>query len=246
MNIDCPNCSTKFSLDAALLGPLGRRVKCSVCGHQWYAQPGDAAPDVPSGGPAPAFAGGYGTAAADDFASVLGDTETTEEAPRSRSRSRPAEPRKRGRGTLAAALVAAGLLIGALIAVAAAARDQIVALWPPSLQFYSSFGIPVDTSGLDDLVGAGLEFADLQTEISGAADRPELIISGFIENTSDQPRIVPTLRVILTDQDGTVLMEESFSAGRDEPLPPGAAEPFEVGLVDWPAAAVGVEVTVAQ
>lgn len=44
MIISCPSCETSFKVDAASLGPTGRRVRCSKCGHVWHAEPdaGDA------------------------------------------------------------------------------------------------------------------------------------------------------------------------------------------------------------
>ena len=39
MIISCPSCETSFKVDAASLGPAGRRVRCSKCGHVWHAEP---------------------------------------------------------------------------------------------------------------------------------------------------------------------------------------------------------------
>lgn len=39
MILTCPNCQTQFAIDAALLSPKGRKVKCSRCKHDWYEQP---------------------------------------------------------------------------------------------------------------------------------------------------------------------------------------------------------------
>ena len=35
MIVSCPACATRFSLDASLLGPNGRNVRCAKCGHRW-------------------------------------------------------------------------------------------------------------------------------------------------------------------------------------------------------------------
>jgi len=42
MYIICPNCQTNFIIDASMLMPNGRKVKCSKCRHIWYKE----APDI--------------------------------------------------------------------------------------------------------------------------------------------------------------------------------------------------------
>lgn len=42
MIISCPNCSTRFAIDADKLSPDGRRVKCGNCAHVWF----ESAPDL--------------------------------------------------------------------------------------------------------------------------------------------------------------------------------------------------------
>jgi predicted Zn finger-like uncharacterized protein len=37
--VSCPACATRFSLDASLLGPNGRNVRCAKCGHRWRQDP---------------------------------------------------------------------------------------------------------------------------------------------------------------------------------------------------------------
>lgn len=36
MQINCPNCSTKFSVPDKALGDKGRTLKCAKCGHKWF------------------------------------------------------------------------------------------------------------------------------------------------------------------------------------------------------------------
>lgn len=44
MDITCPNCATLFSVPEGAIGPNGRRLKCSQCGHLWRQMPPSAAP----------------------------------------------------------------------------------------------------------------------------------------------------------------------------------------------------------
>ena len=39
MIISCPNCSTTYKVDNAILGPQGKSVQCSNCGKQWHQLP---------------------------------------------------------------------------------------------------------------------------------------------------------------------------------------------------------------
>jgi predicted Zn finger-like uncharacterized protein len=42
MLIVCPNCASEYRLEAAQIGPGGRRVRCSTCQNDWFARPEDA------------------------------------------------------------------------------------------------------------------------------------------------------------------------------------------------------------
>ena len=48
MILSCPDCSTRFAIDADKLGPDGRRVKCGKCAHVWFesAPVADAEPEA--------------------------------------------------------------------------------------------------------------------------------------------------------------------------------------------------------
>jgi predicted Zn finger-like uncharacterized protein len=61
MIISCPSCQAQFRLGSARLGPEGKKVRCSKCGHVWHAvpemspgpggQPGEAAVAPENSGP---------------------------------------------------------------------------------------------------------------------------------------------------------------------------------------------------
>tara|TARA_B100001094_G_scaffold296850_1_gene319391 strand:- start:110 stop:1141 length:1032 start_codon:yes stop_codon:yes gene_type:complete len=48
MIISCPNCSTTYKVDNAILGPQGKSVQCSNCGQQWHQLPVKPAPAKPA------------------------------------------------------------------------------------------------------------------------------------------------------------------------------------------------------
>jgi predicted Zn finger-like uncharacterized protein len=51
MLIVCPNCASEYRLEAAQLGPAGRRVRCSTCQSDWFAKPEDGAAPAQAGAP---------------------------------------------------------------------------------------------------------------------------------------------------------------------------------------------------
>ena len=51
MNLTCPSCGATFRVDAAQLGPAGRRVRCGDCSHTWRQK---AAGEKPAPAPEPA------------------------------------------------------------------------------------------------------------------------------------------------------------------------------------------------
>lgn len=58
MDLNCPSCTTHFSVPDGAIGPKGRKLKCSQCGHTWRQMPPDAdgsAADAAIAAPAPAL-----------------------------------------------------------------------------------------------------------------------------------------------------------------------------------------------
>ena len=64
MIITCPNCTTRYSVDPSALGPTGKAVKCSNCGHQWVQprvqEPARERSFAPPPPPPPAYGAPYG------------------------------------------------------------------------------------------------------------------------------------------------------------------------------------------
>lgn len=112
MQLTCPSCGTRYRLDAASLGPEGRVVRCSRCGHSWLARAPEERPEA--------------------AAAELAAPEAA--APTSSRRARRAGP---GIAGWLALLVA----VGGVLAGGALARDRIVAAWPPAARLYQLVGL---------------------------------------------------------------------------------------------------------
>src|SRR5690606_21007553 len=41
MIITCEQCNARYLLASFLLGVAGRKVRCGVCGHEWFQEPVD-------------------------------------------------------------------------------------------------------------------------------------------------------------------------------------------------------------
>src|SRR5690606_22896527 len=124
MILICENCDTRFLLSASQLGPEGRRVRCSHCGHEWYQDP----PEDES------------------FAEAMARVEPIPDSvrPVPEGSSLPvmadnANAAEEEGGAVTSYLAAAGVLV-LLLAGAFFARDAIVKLWPASLAAYELVG----------------------------------------------------------------------------------------------------------
>ncbi len=120
MIITCPNCETRFKIDAAALAPRGKMVRCSQCGHRWFAEPPAEEPEPPPLPETPPVEG-----AAEDEAATA-------------RTSRPT----------AGTIVGWSLLVLVVLLLAAAmlARNEIVAAWPQATTLYRQLGLPVTLS----------------------------------------------------------------------------------------------------
>jgi len=47
MHVTCPNCRARYAVDPTAIGPAGRTVQCSRCGHRWRERSASGAPAIP-------------------------------------------------------------------------------------------------------------------------------------------------------------------------------------------------------
>ena len=120
MILTCPQCSTRYHVDAAAIGTAARTVRCANCGQRWSAkQPADTPQVVEFGPPtlaaAPYTASGSGRTGANGASASLF-------------------------GWLVAVLVTL------VLASAVVGRDEIVAKFPASARLYQNLNLSVTPS----------------------------------------------------------------------------------------------------
>lgn len=118
MILTCPQCSTRYHVDAAALGAAARTVRCANCGQRWSVKPPADTPQIVEFGPA---------------------------TPATAPHMRPVAPPERARNGASASLIGwlVAVLVALLIASAVVGRNEIVAGFPASAPIYQSLGLPV-------------------------------------------------------------------------------------------------------
>ena len=194
MILSCTACASRYVVDPALLGPDGRTVRCANCGHQWHAKAPMELPDnldepvEPPSAPEPF-------------------------RPRRPGANLPAFPRRRSRPSgVLVAWSALALAVLVLLAAGIAARNAVVAAWPPAERLYTAVGLIADPPG------TGLEFRNVTTVRRLETDREVVVIEGDVVNVSTRDRLVPHLRAALTADDHEI-NNWTFDATQSRLLP---------------------------
>lgn len=222
MILTCEECHTRYLLPTHLLGADGRRVRCTICSHEWFQIP---------------EADEEGTESGDhtddhlSFAETLSHVElhdsVNESLPDDRmlaSELIPAEKKKwsfRLQPGMGKGMFAAGLLGIAIFAVLIIARGPVIEIWPNSLAIYQAIGLE------DPIPGEGLVFEDLKATTSYNAQGVEILrLTGTIRNLRNYPVRVPGLRFALRRADNSEVETWSYPSPKAD-MPPNGAIPLD-------------------
>lgn len=193
MIVTCESCGTRYLVADYLLGPEGRRVRCTVCAHEWYQGPFDGGDDER----------GQGDTAS--FKSHLEDLEPIPEKvrPMAEGSALPVIPGEHGGGGVSigtvlgagtAALVAA-LFFGALVLL----HTPVVKLWPATIVFYDLVGIETP------IEGEGLNFASVRAESGLNEEGVKILrVRGELINLKNETVHLPPVKASLLLEGGTV------------------------------------------
>lgn len=246
MILVCPSCDTRYKVDDTSLGEEGRQVKCARCGNLWHAHAEQEEPIA------------IDTRAADIFSGVDGqsdgDSQTDNDesavppvADLSVSRTGPdvesiglGKPPKSSR----AGWAVLGLAIVGIVLAGYAARDQLIAVWPPAAKLYDTLGIAHGGSQIvSDLAGGGLVLEGVESKWNQSDGMITLTVSGSIVNNSKIERPVPPLVIWLASEDDRQLQSWSITLDA-EMLAPGETAQFETSIDDPADEAMRVEIAV--
>lgn len=252
MIVQCPNCSTRYTVPDESLGASGRTVRCHRCHHVWRQQPSGAGDDAHAAAPEYEANSNYGyemdedEGAQDafgeefDFASfVAEDDPAPPPLPGRAGRQERKKERRSGRLLRLGSPIGWGVLVLFLVLVAAGGfflREQVIRLYQPMAVLYDRLHL------LPGAPPPGLSIPPAQIRIStadGARGRT-LTVSGEIRNAADAPeQAVPVIGARLLDAEGKVLRDWLI-----EPIPDriasGGSAFFQSELVNPPEEAVDV------
>jgi len=230
MIVTCPNCSTRYQLDAQVLVPHGRALRCVKCGHTWTKQTQtDTAPDdddieVPD----------FGLDGA-----ARQPVDRTPAAARFRDRGRASRSRKTaGSGLIGWAVL--GVLVVGLAAGLFFFRSGVIAHFPAAKSAYDLAGL--DTAPRATGPGEGLKILKPSFIERDDGDTWVIDIEGEVQNITRTIRAVPqALQVLLLDQNDNVVGEWKF---RTPASLLGPLDKFEyrTSIIDPPVEAVSFRV----
>lgn len=125
----------------------------------------------------------------------------------------PKSGRREG-GWLRMVLIGLALLVVAAGMGAYLFRDAVVGMWPGAESLYASLG-------MQEPLGSGLDVIDTRTEFSTEGDGDTMVVRGVVVNTTDMPRPVPNLKIVLLDAEDSPVQTIVVEPSRPEVEPAG-------------------------
>lgn len=249
MEVQCPGCLTRFRVDDSLLGPNGRRVRCSRCGERFRvgagsgeegpndANPGLALPPEAEDAPEPGTRRGPGHIGPDEpLPGPAGGPDVPlrepEEAPEEWGGAASGEgpgtsgppARKRGRGlSWLVGLLVFLLVTGLLVELGYAFRSQL--LGHPGFRWAVRNGL--DLAGLDWPLPLSLRHYRAENvearRVSLASGRWITLVNGVLVNGARFAQPPPRLELRVESSGGAVRYRQVHRPGArldlDQPLP---------------------------
>lgn len=268
MIIKCTDCSTRYVVDPAVLGPTGRRVRCAKCGYTWHESPleqstpaapteptAPAGPAEPAAPEAPAAEAEAPTpAAVEEPASPEVDMPDLAAARRRRRRRNmpkgtnlPAVSSRKSRANLMGWMILISVV--ALISVGTVSfRDSIVEAWPPSKKLYDTLGLEIGQPSEQDVEIeqpvndiSQLSFQNINLNKDTDQVSTFIMVRGEIVNGGGQRISVPQIRGTGLDQQQQLVHEWFFDPPRPD-IGPGQIMTFESRVDNPPDTMFGVVV----
>jgi len=245
MILTCPECATRYLVDAKAIGPSGRTVRCSRCGHSWAEPPPDEAlPDEP---PPEGLAPEASAPAAPAFDEPAAPRAAPGEPPsftrsaeaRRRPENLPALPRRRRSRAPTLLWLLFFLLLGGVAGGAVWKQDEIVRRWPAAAPLYDMAGLgPPPPHKIFEVVGTKLA----TSQKDGVA---VLTVEGKLRNRTDRDQLLPTMDAVIYDKRRAELRRWPIEVPAVR-LTPGEQFDFRTELKDPPKGADSFEIFLAR
>ncbi len=247
MLIVCPACANRYELDAAKLGPLGRKVRCAGCQTLWHVDaPLEAVafPEAPSSDETTALLDEeLRRAAAPEQPLAVEPAEEPAAAPLPRPRPRKGAKRRLspsaafaaqlGGLRVPAALTAAGLAVLGLLAW----QRHVAVRVAPQLAFvFETLGLPVNLRGLS--------LTRIESAVVEDQEGRFLVVEGDVTNIARGRTKVPPIEIAVRDAAGQTLYSWTTDPPRDR-LEPSELVHFRARLATPPESGRSVQVRFA-
>jgi len=231
MILTCPECASRYFVDDARIGPEGRKVRCSSCGHAWresgasataYDTPLTLAPDFE---PTPA------PVAAEEEPAIRPRASRADAA--ARLREEAVEKRKTREAAAVGAIWAvlgAGFVVLALVAVIF--RTDVVRLMPMTAGAYAFARMPVNP------IGINIEAPQIKPGLKDG--RAAMIVSGIERNIDSHPRPAAPLKISLLDKGNQKIASQAMTPDGG-PIQPGETRAFSLTFLDPPLQTTGAQ-----
>lgn len=241
MQIVCPNCSARYVVDPAAIGPQGRTVQCFRCGHRWmaYVEVEPAEPVLTDTRPVPDF--------------------VIRPQNHDYSASLPAIPPERGMPTWLKVALGLLILIGVVGGTAYALRDQLSgrpaapppaapssAATPPGPTAKPTTTTPPAKPPAPPPSASAPAVPALmldKVKVEAVNGTRAIVASGDIVNTSTAEVTPRRIRFTFKDGNRQPLGERVYELKPDK-IGPFGRQPFRQQVDDPPAGAFDVDVAV--
>lgn len=228
MILECPECQTRFSVDADALGSQGRQVRCARCRHEWFqtipaSKPRDTRPPPVADtewDDTDDFADDIPEAVAPIVDRLAPDTPAT------------VEHYRRGRASEVGWLLLL-LFITGLAAAVYFARDQVVDAWPPAWRLFATLGLEVQSPMMESPAGSyrQLQFINVAPAWATLDGAEVLILTGGLANAGAQEARVPLFEARFLNGAGETLDVRPIDSGFTR-IAPGENLLFEMSLTN--------------